>query len=59
MKTKHLLEALVIIGLVFGFLAFPYSKMERTTAKALGMWWQDIPTTTAPYKSGGPGCECK
>ena len=43
MKTKHLLELMVIAGIVLIVLVLPYAKMEHTIAKAQGMWWEDCP----------------
>ena len=49
MKTKHILELMMIAGIVLIILALPYAKLERTLARADAMWWEDCPG--APFCS--------
>ena len=40
---KELLWILLLTGIVLMLLGGAYTKLERTIAKAEGMWWEDCP----------------
>ena len=54
MKTKRLLQLLVIAGIVLIILAFPYAKLERTLARADAMWWEDCAGMPSYVQSSVP-----